>query len=122
MSGTFTPGDLSRRRRFWLLVTAFVWLAIDLSFVFLVPIFGAMFADFETRPPALTVAFIDLAAFSRHSMFHDIVFWGGLIAATMRAVRKERRRFAIGFVAVTFLVLVLLVVAMLLPVVRLGLG
>jgi len=112
---------MSRRRKVLLIVAVLLWVGVDLSFILVVPVFAAMFADFGGPLPGLTQALIDLAWFSRsHSVFYWPLFYGALAGSAYIAVRKEKRLFAMLFVASSFLAVGMLIVALFLPVFDLG--
>ena len=98
-----------------LIISALCWHAVDISLVLVVPIYGAMFADHDQFPPLLTRACMDLASFRHDSVFYTPLFYGGLIGSVMLAVKEERKRFAMGFVACSLLAFGLFALALVMP-------
>ncbi len=105
---------MSRRRKVLLIIAALLWFVMDENLVLIVPIYGAIFVDFETPLPVVTQACIDLAGF-RHSFLYQPVFYGALIGAVMLAVKKERSGFAIFFVVISLSALAIQTMALFLP-------
>ena len=106
---------MDRRGRL-LIISALCWQTVDVSLVLVVPVYGAIFADRDQFPPALTRACMDLASFRHDSVFYAPLFYGGLIGGVILAVKEERKRFALGFIACSILAFGLFALALALPV------
>ena len=112
---------MSHRRKVLLIISVLLFASIDISFIFIVPVFAEMFADFGAPLPKLTQALIDFAWFSRqHSVFYIPLYYSAVAGATVIAIKKEKKAFALFFVLSALVAVATLVVALFLPVFQLG--
>ena len=105
-----------------IIINLFLYCSIDVALIFIIPVFGAMFADFGAKLPALTQLLMDFSNFFKrwwwclNPLLAAVVVALAIYSTKRVAPRKLLRVAAI----LQFLLLLAIVVSMFLPIFQLG--
>ena len=111
-----------KKTRIALLVLSILfWLIVGVAMIFILPVFAAMFDDFDARLPAMTRACIRLSSVAKASpLIFTATFYGLLAAVSALVAYKNRKIYSILFFASGALAVLALVCALSLPIFQLG--